>query len=276
MVISVLQAQIFVLVLTRVLMIMLALPFLGGALVPNQVKISLGVILALFVFPWQTTFPANADAIQLIAFIQAILQEMIIGLLAGISVSMVFGVFQIAAKMMETSAGFSSAQIFNPTLNDTGSAYDQFFLVIVYLYFFSIDGHQVFLMGLQKTFQVFPVHSSLDKLIALKPDVLLQLFTMMLGSGIQMALPVVGSILLTDMTLGLLNKVAPQIQVFFIGINIKVLAGLAGLSLILGYITPILRNYIGNINILMSRLLEFLHPIECAPVRRFYSITSNV
>jgi flagellar biosynthesis protein FliR len=255
MVISILQTQIFVLVFTRVLMIMLALPFLGGSLVPNQVKIGFGFILTMFVFPWQNSYPASADAIGLIPFVEAVIQELFIGFLAGMSVTMVFSCFQIAAKMMEMSAGFSSAQIFNPTLNDTGSAYDQFIMIMIYLVFFAIDGHHVFLIGLQKTFQVMPVNSPLSKLMILTPDRLLQLFVTMMGNGIQMALPVVGAILLTDITLGLLNKVAPQVQVFFLGINIKVLFGLFGVSLVLSYMMPMIRSMIGNINVLMVRLL---------------------
>jgi flagellar biosynthesis protein FliR len=255
MIVSILQTQIFVLVLTRVLMIMLALPFLGGSMVPNQVKISLGFILSMFVFPWQAVQPASAEAIPLIAFVQAIFQEVIIGALAGMAVTMVFGVFQVAAKMMEMSAGFSSGQIFNPTLNDTGSAFDQFFVLIIYLYFFAINGHHVFLIGLQQTFQALPVNSGIDKLMALTPDRLLTVFSMIIASGVQMALPIVGSILLADISLGLLNKVAPQIQVFFLGINIKIWAGLIGISLTLSYVLPTIRGLINNIGMIMSKFL---------------------
>jgi flagellar biosynthesis protein FliR len=255
MIISILQTQIFILVLTRVLMIMLALPFLGGSLVPSQVKIGLGFILAMFVFPWQTIQPASADAIPLIAFLQAILQEIIIGAIAGMAAIMIFGLFQVATKMMEMSSGFSSAQIFNPTLNDTGSAYDQFFMIIIYLFFFTINGHHVFLIGLQKTFQVLPVNSGIDRLMALTPDRLLALFSMMISSGVQMALPITGAILLADITLGLLSKVAPQIQVFFLGIDIKIWAGLIGIVFTLSYVMPTIRNLIGNIGVLMTRLL---------------------
>ena len=219
MLISVAQTQLFVLALTRVLMIMLTLPFLGGSQVPTQVKIALGVILTMFILPWQPALAPDAEALSLFAFAIAILQELIIGFLAGLAVTLTFSTFQITSKMMEMSAGFSAAQIFNPTLNDTGSAYDQFFLVIVYLYFLAINGHHVFLIGLQKTFQVLPVHSPIDKLLMMGPTSFIQLFITMIIGGIQMSLPVVGAILLTDITMGLLNKVAPQIQVFFSGIK---------------------------------------------------------
>ena len=255
MLVSILQTQIFVLVMTRVFMIMLALPFLGGSMIPNQVKIGLGIILSMFVFPWQNTQNFGTEAMPLIAFLQAVLQELIIGAIAGMSVTMIFGVFQVAAKMMEMSAGFSSAQIFNPTLNDTGSAYDQFFMLVIYLYFFSINGHHVFLMGLQKTFEALPVNSGITRLMALTPDRLLALFSMIISSGVQMALPIVGAILLADITFGLLNKVAPQIQVFFLGINIKILIGFLGIALTLSYVAPTVRGLINNIGVVMSRLL---------------------
>jgi len=256
MIVSLLQTQIFILVLTRVLMIMLALPFLGGSLIPNQVKIGLGILLSMFIFPWQSTQTTSAaDAMPLIAFLEAILEELIVGAMAGMAVTMIFGVFQVAAKMMEMSAGFSSAQIFNPTLNDTGSAYDQFFMLIIYLYFFAINGHHVFLIGLQKTFEAFPVNSGIDKLMTLTPDRLVTLFSMIITSGVQMALPITGAILLADITFGLLNKVAPQIQVFFLGINIKILIGFLGVGLTLSYVAPTVRSMINSIGVVMSRLL---------------------
>jgi flagellar biosynthetic protein FliR len=91
--------------------------------------------------------------------------------------------------------------------------------------------------------------------MAITPDRMLQLFSMILGGGIQMALPIVGAILLTDITLGLLNKVAPQIQVFYLGINIKIWLGLIGVSITLSYIMPMMRQYMSAIGLLMSKLL---------------------
>ncbi|MCE1253004.1 MAG: flagellar biosynthetic protein FliR [Anaerolineae bacterium] len=255
MLISVAQAQIFVLALTRVLMILLAMPFLGGNLVPNQVKIGLGVILTMFMLPWQPALPPNADAMPLFGFLVSMIKEIIIGAMAGMAATLVFGIFQVAAKMMEMSAGFSAAQIFNPTLGDTGSAYDQLFMIIIYLYFFAVNGHHIFLIGLQHTFQVLPINSPLDNLINMGTARFMELFTMMITSGIQMALPIVGAILLADITLGLLNKVAPQIQVFFLGINIKIWIGLLGVILTLSFMAPMIRNTFSMMGKMMTKLL---------------------
>jgi flagellar biosynthesis protein FliR len=255
MLISVAQTQMFVLALTRVLMIMLAMPFLGGSLVINQVKIALGVILTMFLLPWQPVLSPDAEALPLLTFAIGIFQEMVIGALSGMAVSLIFGVFQVAAKMLEMSAGFSAGQVFNPTLNDTGSAYDQFFAIMIYLYFFAINGYHVFLIGLQRTFVVLPVHSSLDKIISMGSERLLELFGTMIISGIQISLPVMGAILLADITLGLLSKVAPQIQVFFLGLNVKILVGFLGAALILSYAAPTIRNLLNMIGTMMTKLL---------------------
>ncbi len=236
-------------------MILLALPFLGGNLVPNQIKIILGVILTMFMLPWQPALPPDADAMPLLAFLVSMVKEVIIGAMAGMAATLIFGVFQVAAKMMEMSAGFSAAQIFNPTLGDTGSAYDQLFVIIIYLYFFAINGHHIFLIGLTRTFQLLPVNSPLDSLISMGMGRFLELFTMMITSGIQMALPIVGAILLADVTLGLLNKVAPQIQVFFLGINIKIWVGLLGIILVLSFMAPTIRSMFNMMGNMMTKLL---------------------
>ena len=84
---------------------------------------------------------------------------------------------------------------------------------------------------------------------------MLTLFSTIIASGVQMALPIVGAILLADISFGLLNKVAPQIQVFFLGINVKIMAGLIGVALTLSYVMPTMRSMFNNLGVLMAKLL---------------------
>jgi flagellar biosynthetic protein FliR len=235
MLISVAQFQLFFLALTRIMAIIVTMPFLGGATVPNSVKISLGFILTLILIPWQPV-ASTAQIEGLLPFTFAILQELVIGIFAGFAVTLTFAVFQMVGKLMELGAGFSAGQIFNPTLGEMASSYDQLFMMVVFVYFFTINGHHVFLIGLEKTFQVLPIHSGLANL---DPMRIISVFSNMILSAFQLALPVMGAILLADLTLGLLAKVAPQIQVFFLGLPVKVWLGVVALGLSYSAILPL-------------------------------------
>jgi flagellar biosynthesis protein FliR len=251
MIISIAQTQLFFLALTRVLAILVQVPVFGSEIIPNQVKVGLGFILAMIVVPWNP-LPVDAVAVPWLAFAVLILQELIIGLLAGFAAALTFGAFQITGKLIDMSSGFGAGQVFNPAMSEAGGTMDQFFVLVVMLYFLLTNGHHIFLIGLQNTFKLLPLNQPLP---AINPEALLQISSGLITSGVQMALPVVGALFLTDLTLGLLAKVAPQINVFFLGLPIKVWVGIFGLSLLFGMLVPSLDRAFKNIG---PRMLQIL------------------
>lgn len=251
MAISIVQFQYFFLVVTRILTILVQIPILNGQSVPNQFKLALGVIMALIVFPW-SNFSPSTESMPLLVFFGAILQEIIIGLMAGFAAMMTFGALQMAAKVMELGSGFSAGQVFNPTLGDIGSAFDQFFLLVVVLFFFVTNGHHVFLMGIMRSFDVIPVFNQFEVITTQR---LIYYFTAFFRFGVQLALPVFGAILLADLSLGLLSKVAPQIQVFFLGLPVKVWLGFLGLMLSIQVFLPLIRGLFSEMGQRMIGLL---------------------
>jgi flagellar biosynthetic protein FliR len=236
MLVSVLQFQLFFLVLTRVLAILIQVPMFGSSLIPNQMKLAVGIALTFIVVPWSPVYE-ETTAMPFISFLFAILQELIVGLLAGFVGTLTFGAFQLAGKMMDLSSGFGAGQIFNPAMGDTGSAMDQMFSLTALLFFMITNGHHTFLLALQKTFVYLPVNAALPDLSAAR---LLQMTAGFILIGVQLSLPVVGALLLTDITLGMLAKVAPQVNVFFLGLPIKVWVGVMGLMLVLSNVVPIM------------------------------------
>ena len=249
--ISVAQAQLFFLAFTRVMVILIQIPYFNASYVPNQFRIAFGIILTMMILPWQ---PLAVDAVGLsmLEFGMALLQELIIGLLAGFGAVLIFGAFQTAGKLLELSSGFGSGQLFNPTLGDTGSAYDQIFIMTALIYFLVIDGHHLFIMGIKQTFDVLPLNSAIP---VISVERLLGYTATLMVSAVQIALPVMAAILLTDFTLGLLAKVAPQIQVFFLGLPAKIGIALFALMLSFQIMLPVMGEMVGKIGKYMLGLL---------------------
>ena len=186
--VSIAQAQLFFLALTRILAMIIHVPILGGRSIPQLVKVGLGVLLAVVSVPWQP-LPASTDMIPMGGFLLGIGRELMIGTLAGFSAVLTFGVVQIAGHAMGLGSGFSAGQILNPTLDDQGSAFDQLFTITAMLIFVVINGHHDFLLAIQSTFRLLPPNSALP---AWTPNQLISMTAGLITAGVQMALPVLG------------------------------------------------------------------------------------
>jgi flagellar biosynthetic protein FliR len=263
-VLSLLQAQLFFLALTRILAVLIQVPVLGGRMVLNQVKIGLGLLLTLVLLPWQTSaqggieLAPDAPALALIPFAIAIARELLVGTLAGFAATLTFNAVQIAGHLMDMTSGFNAGQTLNPALEQPGSVMDQITTMVALLLFLVLNGHHVFLIGLQQTFSVVPLNAGWPSVLTtpgVPAENLIRMTGLLIGAGIHMSLPVVGTLLLADLTLGLLARVAPQVQVFFLGVPLKIGLGLLLLALAFPVLFPALA---GLFQALASRTLLLL------------------
>ena len=236
MTISVPQAQLFFLAFTRIMAIIIHVPVFGGQSIPNQVRIGLGLALAIVLVPWQPMKP-DAAAIGAFAFTISIGKEILIGTLVGFAADLTFGAIQIAGLAMGLGSGFESGRIFNPALGDAGSAFDQIFVILMMMFFLTIDGHHIVLIAIQKTFTVIPINGPLP---FNGMDTLALTTAQLIASGIHLALPVLAALILTDLSLGLLARVTPQVQVYFLGLPVKVTVALVSMSMLLAVLFPYL------------------------------------
>ena len=250
--ISVAQAQIFFLAFTRIMATIIHVPVLGGRMIPNQVRISLGILLTMFLLPWQT-LPAATVSIGVVAYIIAIGRELIIGTVAGYAADLVFGAVQMAAEAMGLGSGFSSNRIFNPVIGDAGSSYEQIFVLFATMYFLAIDGHHQVLLAMQKMFEVVPIQGTIP---FSDPTLLLTMTSQLVQAGIQLSLPVLAALLLTDLSLGLVARITPQIQVYFMGLPVKLGISMLAMGSVIVLLLPLVGNVYNSLGTKMLALLE--------------------
>jgi flagellar biosynthetic protein FliR len=234
MTISVVQAQLFFLAFTRIMAIILHIPVFGGQNIPSQVRIGLGFVLAIVLIPWQ---PLASDAIAIGTFEYgfSIAKEILIGTLIGFSADLAFGAIQMAGSAMGIGSGFESSRIFNPALGEAGSAFDQIFVMTASMIFLTMDGHHLVLIAIKNTFDVIPLNGSLP---FNGLETIMKATSMFIATGIHLALPVMAALVLTDLTLGLLARVAPQVQVYFLGLPVKVVVAMVALGMSFSVIFP--------------------------------------
>jgi flagellar biosynthesis protein FliR len=250
--VSIPQVQYFVLAMTRVFAILATVPILGGAIIPSQVRIGLGFLFTMLLIPSVNLPASDAEAISIFAFTIATFQEFLIGFISGFSITATFAALQITGELIGMGAGFTSSRILNPAFDIAGSTLDQFFLMLTLLFMMATDSHHIILIAIQRTFAILPINSSIS---SLSYETAITTFVGLLNAGIQIALPAIGALLMADVTLGLLAKVAPQIQVFFLGVPLKIALGLLAVIITLSMFYPTILQLLGEMGTRIYKLL---------------------
>ena len=234
MIIALAQVQMFILAFTRIMAAAVQVPVLAGRAIPNRVRVPLGILLTMLLIPW-TPLAAEAEPLGLLGFGAALAREFVLGWAIGFVATLTFGAIQTAGEYVSTGGGFAAGRVMNPAFDSASTALDQLYLILASLIFLTLNGHHLVLLGLAGTFRALPVAGPLP---TFSLERLLMLSQSLLTAGLTLALPVLAASLMADLTLGLLARVAPQIQVFFLEGPLKVAIVLVTLIASLGVIVP--------------------------------------
>lgn len=210
----------FALVFLRVVAFVVAMPVIGTTAVPVQVKVLLSVAMAMILFPVMRF--QNGDWIRISEQVTLLAgREVLIGLFLGFLMRLFFFAVSIAGELIGVSSGASQAQLFNPAMGTQSNVLEQFYTVLATLFFFGLNGHHLFIEGMAKSFELLPVTdvgfrtSGLAQVSARFQDILL--------IGVKLAAPVMVSILLTNLAMGVLGRAVPQMNVFMTSMQVTFL-----------------------------------------------------
>jgi flagellar biosynthetic protein FliR len=158
----------------------------------------------------------------------AVAQQVGIGLAIGFTVRMVFAAVELAGEVVGSQMGLGFASFFNPALSTQSNAVGGFFGHMAAFLFVVMNGHLMVLMAVIKSFQAFPVDQ--NYLEALKTMKLHALGADLFASGLWIALPVIGMLIFVNLALGVVSRVAPQMNIYAIGFPITLTVGLIGIT----------------------------------------------
>ena len=214
-------------------------PFLGGQKIPQQVKMGITLALAVIVVPaiWSpdvvATLPTHALPVAAL-----IVKELAIGITLGFIASLTFESARMAGQLVDTARGQTQVTAFVPQLAARASASGDILYQFTVVIFIAVGGHRLMLATLVESFASVPAHQfpALGDTTYELAIYIARLSADAITLGVLLALPVIAAILLADLTLALMNKAAPQMNVFFLGMPAKALLGLAVLLLSLDII----------------------------------------
>lgn len=181
----------------------------------------------------------------------AVMQQVGVGLAIGFTIRVVFSAVELAGEVVGFQMGLNFASFFDPSLNTQSSAVARFFGQMATFMFVVMNGHVLVLMTVIKSFSAFPVDQNF--LEALKQMKIYNLGADLFASGLWMALPMVGMLMFANLALGIVSRVAPQMNIYAIGFPITLTVGLVGMAATLPMLDqPFLA--------LMSRAIDIFAP----------------
>ncbi|NOZ06861.1 MAG: flagellar biosynthetic protein FliR [Chloroflexi bacterium] len=222
----------FLLMFVRITTIFVVVPVFNTQDVPPMVKIGFSALLTFILVPAEAhALPHVPEATW--PFLLMAGQEVFTGVVIGFAAVLIFSAIQIAAGLAGLQIGFRAANLVDPFMPGMGSALDQFYGWLAVLIFFAFNGHHNLIAAMAKTFEVVPVGTlQIDSLVFGR---MLALLTTSFQAAVQVSIPLIGSLLLADVALGLVARTVPQVNVFFVGLPIKMGVGIGMLI----FTTPI-------------------------------------
>jgi flagellar biosynthesis protein FliR len=202
-------------------------PPFGNRTVPTTVKVGLAAALALVVGPRLADQAVPLEAGPLLT---AAVLQVAAGLALGFLGVLLFATFSFAGGLIDLASGYSVAQLFDPGNNAPVSIFGQFYGVLATTLLFAIDGHLLLVRGFLTSFTAAPLtHLSIDTLA----ELLTGDITLFFVAALEIAAPLLAALFLAEAALGLLARAAPQMNVFQVGLPVKILVTLtlAGLAI---------------------------------------------
>lgn len=215
--------------LARFLPIVALSPFFGARVLPHPVKMTFALSIFVVFLPQLLTVTKTPVGFNPYALV-LITKELFIGLILGFIISMPFSIAQNVGMIIDHQRGGASLMVNDPTIQNQSSPLGTLFNMVLIFLFFVIDGPFIFLNAIIMSYDIVPPDQFINAHFFDKSstfwEMMIQIFNKVMVLSMQLASPALLAILMTDMFLGIANRLAPQVQITFLGMPLKSLLAL--------------------------------------------------
>ncbi|HLV31789.1 MAG TPA: flagellar biosynthetic protein FliR [Chitinispirillaceae bacterium] len=252
---SVDQIEVFILIFVRIITIIALLPVFGSESIPVQLKVGFSLLLSIILFNMIfSSIPQMPDfSWGIMALI--VIKEILVGLAIGFAASTLFAAVQFAGRLIDTEMGFGMVQLFDPFSGQSVTVMGQFQIIVFTLLFLLFNGHYFFILAIQKSFEVIPLTGANiagGHLVVQIANMVSNIFIL----AIKFSAPVFITLVLTSISLGVVARTVPQMNIFFVGLPLKIMVGLGATFIAL----PLLGNLFRKmVDALIQDIWRILH-----------------
>ena len=215
--------EVYLLIVMRIMSFIFVCPFFGGNQTPNTVKIGYGLIISILLYGAVPFYPPSYNTV--IGYTVIVLKEVMVGLLIGFAVTLCQQIAAFAGTVVDMQIGLSMVSMMDPATSQqvtiTGSLYSQYLTIALII----TGMYRYILSALVDSFTLVPINGVVinpDKMLAVLLDFLKDYIVI----GFRICLPIFIITFITNVILGVLAKVSPQMNMFSVGIQIKIVVGL--------------------------------------------------
>src|SRR5690625_2856513 len=208
----------FLLIFARILAFFMMLPIFSYRTIPTMFKIGFSFFLSLVTMSVLGSTAVQVDHL----FFMLLLKEVMVGLFIGLIAYIIVSAVQIAGGFVDFQMGFAIANVIDPQTGAQSPLTGQYFYMIALLFLLSVDGHHLLIDGVYHSYQLIPIDSFISFQNEGIAQLIISVFNKMFLIAFQMAIPIVGCLFLVDVALGIIARTVPQLNVFVVGLPIKV------------------------------------------------------
>lgn len=227
-------------VFSRAGAILMMMPALGEAPVPQPVRLAIALAICLLIYP-VVAENLPSGTLSAPALFLVVIREVVIGLLIGALMRFTMIGLNVAGGIIAYQSGLALAQGFDPTQGTQGAMLSTFLTLMGITVIFAADLHLLLIQSISSSYELFPVGGAIKT--GEFADAAVTIFAQSFALGIQMSAPFIAYGLIFYAGLGLLSRLMPQLQVFFIAMPLNILFGFTVLALVLGAIMTLFADY---------------------------------
>lgn len=246
----------FALTTVRVAGVFLVAPLFSSRLLPGVLRMWMVLVLSALLLPITSAHSSLTPMGW--GWVEVSLQELVIGLLLGFVATIFLAAANYAGRLAGSHVGFGMANVVDPLSREQSTFLDQVQGWLALMLFVFLGGHRMLLYALGSSFSLVPIGSG-----SVSPQIfdgLLRLFAQTVILGIQIAIPVLAAVFLTEAGVGIIGRSAPQMNIFSIGLPVRIMVGMLVFTLTLPLALVLMRGAIESIPFALNGLLVQLAP----------------
>lgn len=218
------QILLFALVLLRMIPFIISSAIFGTPSISTQLKVLLSIVFTVIIFPTIKAGNVNFDLISH-DIIFLVIREMSVGLTLGFLTRIFFFAVMMTGEMVSVSVGLGASQLYNPMTGSHGSSIEQFYVTLASMVFLSINGHHLLISGIAQSYTLIPV-SELHFNFGTFAEIATYLQNVLV-MAIKMCAPVLVTVLIVNLAMGILGRAVPQINVLVTSMPVTIILGMA-------------------------------------------------
>lgn len=254
---SVYTVEYFLMIVARIASFVFIAPFFGMNNTPRTVKAGFSVLVSILVY--QTVLPKEPlEYAGIFEYTIIVMREGITGLLIGFAANICNSIVLFTGKIVDMDIGLAMAQVFDPVNNTTSGISGNIYNYLVMMLMIVSNMHHLILRAVIDTYEIIPVNGTVFNWSHLMVSMTTFMGDLMV-IGFRIVLPVFACIMILNCILGILAKVAPQMNMFSVGMQLKVLVGLLVIFVTIGLLPDVANFIFGEMRKMMVSFIEGMY-----------------